>query len=862
MRKLTLILGSILFGTVLNSQVNLTVPAPANNGGTSTLRAPNGTAAHTTIRGHLIIPASELTGIPTGTSLNGLGFSISTAPDVAAGGNIQFYLENTADVTNLKSTTWTTAIGTMTSVYNGAFTLPAAIGPADVILTTPFVYTGGGLYVAYDYLGTTFSTTAASVFCNTTIGGGVKVLASATTTPPAVLTGSSAFRPEIRFRFPNPFTNNLAVLGVTADKGKDNLFFSNTQNVYTTIRNSSSATLTNKVVTLAVAGANPFTTTQTIASIAPGADANLTFSGVPKTVTGSQTLTVSVPADQQPANDSKVANQNIYCDTVGYSAGNVVTGGLGYNTGAGIFANLLVMPSSQEMYVKKVRPRIATGAANTGNSIKGVLLNSSGVIIDSTASYTILASNLGQTVELTFLNGNIDVSGDSVYYGFRQTANATTGYFPLATQDAYIVLPNKYCGFDAFGGGFFTSQAYGVFMIDAVISSGIGLSSNATNGSICAATPLNLTNSTIFNNYSFTIDGTVAQNGPGSTYSYTPTATTTAVVTANLATCSFTDSVTVSLVSALNTSVAAGLCPGASYTFGGQALTLPGTYYDTLPSAGGCDSVITLTLTNVVPSTSSITAGICPGASYTFGTQTLTVAGSYTRVIPNAAGCDSTISLTLVQLSPTSAAISQSFCEGFSLTFGTQTITAPGTYTRTIPNAAGCDSVITLTASYQVINTTVTQTGATLSVPVQAGATYRWIKCPVISNIAGANGSSYTPLVLTGSFACIISFPAGGGCSDTTDCISFDQTGIEGVNLSSFVEVFPNPTTEVLNVESNSFGISSYKVLDINGRVIVKEANDGVTNSFKLNTSFLENGTYILELNTDRGSVKKVFIKQ
>ncbi|MGJ8661345.1 MAG: T9SS type A sorting domain-containing protein, partial [Bacteroidota bacterium] len=627
-----------------------------------------------------------------------------------------------------------------------------------------------------------------------------------------------------------------------------------------TIRNSSSATLTNKVVTLTVAGANPFTTTQTIATIAPGADANITFTAVPKTTAGSQTLTVSVPADQQTSNDTKLADQNIYCDTVGYSAGNLITGGLGYNTGSGILANLLVLPSTQEMYIKKVRPRIATGVTNTGNSIKGVLLNSAGVIIDSTASYTIVAGDLGNTVEMTFINGAIDVSGDSVYYGLRQSANATSGYFPLATQDAFIVLPNKYCGFNAFGGGFFTDQSFGVFMIEAVLSSGVGLNSNATNGTICSATPLNLTNSTIFSNYSFTIDGTVAQNGPGSTYSYTPTATTTAVVTANLATCSFTDSVTVSLVSALNTSVSAGICPGASYSFGGQSLTTSGTYVDTLASAGGCDSIVTLTLANYVPSSASITAGFCPGGSYSFGTQTLTTAGSYSRVIPNSVGCDSTISLTLVQLAASSAAISESFCQGSSLTFGTQTITTPGTYTRTIPNAVGCDSVITLTASYQTINTTVTQTGATLSVPVQTGATYRWIKCPVVTNIAGATNPSYTPLTLTGSYACIISFP--GGCKDTTDCIFVDQTGLENMNLSSFVEIFPNPSTDVLNVQSNSFGISDYKVLDINGRVILKDASDGLVNTIQLNTTLLDKGTYILELNTEQGSVKKVFIKQ
>ena len=861
MKKITMILGSILCISTAFSQVNLIVPAPANTNATTTSRAPNGTSAHTTLRGHIIVTAAEMANIPNGTVFNGLGFLYNSGVNVAAGGTLKFYLENTADVTNLKSTNWATAISTMTSVYNGSYSIPVSTVPVttDVTLTGTFTYTGGSVYVAYDYLGTSFATTAAVYLCNNTITVGTRVLASATTTPPADVTGTSAWRPEIQFRYPNPFTDNLAVMGVTADKGKDNLLMGTTQSVESVIRNSSSVTLTNKVVTLTIAGANPYTTTQTIASIAPGADANLTFSAVPKTSAGAQTLTVSVPSDQQTSNDAIVANQNIYCDTVGYSVGNTITGGLGYNTGSGIFANLLVMPSTQQMYVKKVRPNIATGTAVTGNTIKGVLLNSSGVIIDSTATYTILAADIGQPVELTFLNGSIDVSGDSVYYGFRQNTNATTGYFPLATQNAFIVLPNKYCGFDPFGGGFFTSQAYGVFMIDAVVTSGINLNSNATNGTICSATALNLSTSTIFSNYSFNIDGTVSQNGPGSTYSYTPTTTTTAIVTVNLGTCSFVDSVTVSLVSSLNTAVSGGFCPGTSYSFGGQTLTAAGTYFDTLPSAGGCDSIITLTLTNYLPTSASISAGICPAGSYTFGTQTLTSPGNYSRVISNSAGCDSTISLTLVQISASSASISQSFCQGGTLAFGTQTISTPGTYTRTIPNAVGCDSVITLTASYQVFNTTVTQTGATLSVPTQTGAIYKWIKCPQLTSIAGAINPSYTPITLTGAYACVITI---NGCKDTTDCISVDQTGLENINLSSYVEVYPNPTTDVLNVESNSFGILEYKVLDLNGRVIAKELMLGSTNKLNLSTVNFERGTYILELSTEFGSIKKVFIKQ
>jgi len=142
--------------------------------------------------------------------------------------------------------------------------------------------------------------------------------------------------------------------------------------------------------------------------------------------------------------------------------------------------------------------------------------------------------------------------------------------------------------------------------------------------------------------------------------------------------------------------ISATICEGQSYVFGTQSLTASGTYNRTIPSANGCDSVITLTLTIGANTSSTISASICPGQSYNFGTQVLTSAGSYTRTVPSINGCDSVITLALTVGQNSTAAISASICEGQSYAFGTQTLTAAGTYNRTVPSANGCDSVITL----------------------------------------------------------------------------------------------------------------------------------------------------------------------
>ncbi|MFM7747367.1 MAG: hypothetical protein ACKO7X_05545, partial [Bacteroidota bacterium] len=145
-----------------------------------------------------------------------------------------------------------------------------------------------------------------------------------------------------------------------------------------------------------------------------------------------------------------------------------------------------------------------------------------------------------------------------------------------------------------------------------------------------------------------------------------------------------------------STTINAEICQGQTYTFGTQSLSTSGTYNRTVPSANGCDSIITLNL-NVKPTAaSSITASICQGQTYTFGSQTLTSSGTYTRNLIAANGCDSVITLNL-NVKPTAASsITASICQGQTYTFSSQTLTSSGTYTNTLTAANGCDSVVTL----------------------------------------------------------------------------------------------------------------------------------------------------------------------
>ncbi|MEO8516712.1 MAG: T9SS type A sorting domain-containing protein [Flavobacterium sp.] len=197
-RKLLYLL--LIFGFAANAQSDFYTVLPNNNGSSQNGRAPQGYFKYD--RSVWLITAAEMAaaGFTTGSVVNSLGFNLSAAQDITTTGTIVIYLQNTADATNTKSTTWTTAVSTMTTVSTGAFTVPVATGTFDIPFAggSPFTYTGGALYVAFDYqnLANPLATLPNTALCNTALANGLKGGFSQTTLPTTV--AASPYRPETR----------------------------------------------------------------------------------------------------------------------------------------------------------------------------------------------------------------------------------------------------------------------------------------------------------------------------------------------------------------------------------------------------------------------------------------------------------------------------------------------------------------------------------------------------------------------------------------------------------------------------------------------------------------------------------------
>jgi gliding motility-associated-like protein len=138
------------------------------------------------------------------------------------------------------------------------------------------------------------------------------------------------------------------------------------------------------------------------------------------------------------------------------------------------------------------------------------------------------------------------------------------------------------------------------------------------------------------------------------------------------------------------------ICQGDSLRFGTKRYFRTGTYVDTLKSIGGCDSIITTTLTVLSPIRASQNRTICQGESIKLGDYTYTQSGAYRDTIQYDLGCDSLITTTnLTVLTPSVFSQNLVICAGNSIKIGNNTYIQAGIFTDTLKNFRNCDSIVT-----------------------------------------------------------------------------------------------------------------------------------------------------------------------
>jgi len=190
-----------------------------------------------------------------------------------------------------------------------------------------------------------------------------------------------------------------------------------------------------------------------------------------------------------------------------------------------------------------------------------------------------------------------------------------------------------------------------------------------------------------------------------------------------------------------------------SYTWHGQTYTTSGTYTYNYTNATGCTSVDTLKLTVNQTYNVTDTRSVCPSEMpYTWNGLVFNAAGAQTVTLPTANGCDSVVTMILTVNQTHVSTDSQTICQSeLPYTWNGVTFNAAGVQTATLQDANGCDSTVIMTLTVNpTYNITLTHAVCQSELP------YTWNG--VVFNAAGsqnltlqtANGcDSLVTLVLT-----------------------------------------------------------------------------------------------------------------
>ena len=146
------------------------------------------------------------------------------------------------------------------------------------------------------------------------------------------------------------------------------------------------------------------------------------------------------------------------------------------------------------------------------------------------------------------------------------------------------------------------------------------------------------------------------------------------------------------------------ICQNDGVQVGANYYNQNGTYVDVFPSQNGCDSIVT-TIVSVIPTSTALNnQTICLGDSVVVANSVYYNVGFYTDILQTINGCDSVINTTLTILPEIINFLVIEICDGESVVVGNSTYTLSGTFTDTLANSYGCDSImiIDLTVSNPV----------------------------------------------------------------------------------------------------------------------------------------------------------------
>jgi hypothetical protein len=197
--------------------------------------------------------------------------------------------------------------------------------------------------------------------------------------------------------------------------------------------------------------------------------------------------------------------------------------------------------------------------------------------------------------------------------------------------------------------------------------------------------------------------------------------------------------------------------------------------------------------------------------------------------------------------------LTASVCKGQTYAVGNFKHNQTGFYFDTLQNINGCDSVVSLQLTVDTIAMQVSQPAPDTLIVSGTGAV-TWLDCNSNQLVEGVSTDTFVPKT-SGMYAAILT---SGNCSDTSECVTAVVNGIEEIN-SNYVRIYPNPTSNTINIvlsQSTPFSVMLY---DISGALISVFHYEGLWE--QLDLSSLSNGVYFITISSDAWSVRRKVVK-
>ena len=256
----------------------------------------------------------------------------------------------------------------------------------------------------------------------------------------------------------------------------------------------------------------------------------------------------------------------------------------------------------------------------------------------------------------------------------------------------------------------------------------------------------------------------------------------------------------------------------------------------------------------------------------TTGTDVITACNSYTWIdgntytesnntatytLPNAAGCDSIVTLNLTINHSTSGTDVITACDSYTWIDGITYTESNNTATYTLTNAAGCDSIVTLNLTIYTVDISVTNTSPTLTANA-VGATYQWLDCnDNMAVITGETNQSFTTAT-NGSYAVEVT---QNGCTDTSVCEIVNNVSILDNDFGNTLVFYPNPTDGIFSIDLATVYTDITVIIRNNSGQEINRQTFGSTKKLQFNIEG-ETGIYLVEINADNKRAMLKVIKE